>query len=364
MKIAVNAWFLEPILAQRTGSGQYLTHLLAALREIEPALHIELVEPRKRDKLSKITFEQIDFPRAAKRMQADVAFVPYWGPPLRCDVPLAVTIHDVIGLAMPEYRRGLAQTAYVSLVRSAAQNAEAILTDSAFSKQDIITHLGVPEDRVTVALLGVEPRFTPAQSRAECERVRARYNLPEWYVLYVGGFDPRKNIETLFQVYTWVAEPIGDDYPLVVCGSPDDLTSTLAGQPISLGEMARTLQVEKEIRFIGRPDDVDKPALYAMARALLYPSRYEGFGLPALEAMASGVPVVGSNASSIPEIVGNAGMLVDPLESRRMSGALIATCTEDALHARLRERGLLRAATFTWQRTAYETLAVFNRLSG
>jgi glycosyltransferase involved in cell wall biosynthesis len=107
----------------------------------------------------------------------------------------------------------------------------------------------------------------------------------------------------------------------------------------------------------------DKPALYSGARCFIFTSIYEGFGLPVLEAMACGTPVVGSNASSIPEVVGNAGILVEPYDARRMAGAVIAICTEDSLHDRLSQRALLRASQFSWQRTALETLVVFNRIS-
>ncbi len=361
MKIALNGWFLKPELAQNTGTGQYTSNVLRALAEIAPDVVVEIVEPRAGGDIAKVTFEQVTFPRAAKHMKADVAFVPHWGPPLTCAVPLVCTIHDAIQLAVPEYRGGAKQRAYFSLARASALNAAAVITDSEFSAGDIVKHIGLPRERITVIPLAIGPEFTPAQSDDERERVRAAYDLPETYVLYLGGFDTRKNIETLFQVYGWCAESIGDEFPLVITGSPDDMATALDGSRMTLGQMARDLQVESEVRFIGRPPDADKPALYAMARAFLYPTLYEGFGLPALEAMASGVPVVGGNSTSVAEVVGNAGMLVDPLDARAMSGALIATCIQDDLHARLAQRAMLRAAEFTWQRTAYETLAVLRQ---
>jgi glycosyltransferase involved in cell wall biosynthesis len=359
MKIALNAWFLESDHAQLTGSGQYAVNLITAIKEIAPDVTIECVTPKRRGDLAKVWFEQIEFPRAAKRMRADVAFVPYWAPPLQSEVPIAVTIHDVIPIALPAYRGSALQRAYASLVRAASANASAILTDSEFSKQDILKHLKVEQSCVTVVPLAAEPRFTPNVPEGDIERAQARYDLPESYVLYLGNFDPRKNIETLFQVYVWCGETIGDEFPLVINGDADTMATTSGGERVTLAQMARTLEVETEVRFIGRVAEEDKPALYAGARCFLFPSTYEGFGLPALEAMACGTPVVGSNAASISEVVGNAGMLVDPMDARRMAGALIAACTEDELHAKLRQRGLLRAAQFTWQRTALETLAVF-----
>lgn len=358
MKIAVNAWFHNSL---HTGSGQYTRHVVASLREIAPDVRIELVQPSSRGDVAKIAFEQIGFPRAARRMRADVAFVPYWAPPLSSPVPVVVTIHDVIPLALPAYRGGVRQRAYFSLVRGAAHAAAAVITDSEHSRRDIAAHVGVDEARVTAIPLAMDARFSPVVSAEDEARVRERYDLPESFVFYLGGFDARKNVETLLQVYVWCGETIGHEYPLVVSGRPDEVATTSAGARVALADMARQLEVDDCVKFIGRVDEQDKPAVYALSRAFLYPSAYEGFGLNPLEALACGVPVVGSNASSLPEVVGNAGMLVEPGDARRMAGALIATCTEDELHDRLSRLALLQAARFSWQRTAYETLAVLRR---
>ena len=165
------------------------------------------------------------------------------------------------------------------------------------------------------------------------------------------------------QVYVWAGEPIGEECPLVLNGTADQLAYTTTGERITLQQMAQTLEIENEVRFIGFVDEADKPAVLAAARIFLFPSTYEGFGLPVLEAMACGTPIIGSNASSIPEVVGNAGILVDPMDARRMAGATIALATEDAYHDKMRQRGLMQAAQFTWQRTAIETLAVLRRVA-
>jgi glycosyltransferase involved in cell wall biosynthesis len=334
------------------------------LRQADPSIEIEMVTPRSRGDAAKVWFEQVTFPRAAARMKADIAFVPYWAPPLQSSVPVVVTIHDVIPLALPAYRGGPPQRLYTSLVRAASPNATHILTDSEFSKRDIERLLRVHATRVTAIPLAAEGRFQPAVPEADLQRVQERYQLPENYVFYLGSFDARKNAETLFQVYTWCAETIGQDFPLIVTGTPDTPAYSRDGRLMTLGQMLAELQLdEAAVRLIGRPPEEDKPALYAGARCFLYTSTYEGFGLPALEALACGTPVVGSDASSIPEVVGNAGMLVDPFDARAMAGALIGVCTEDTLYQRLRERALLRSAQFSWQRTALETLAVFKAVS-
>lgn len=362
MRIAFNAFFYDQ---STTGSGQYAYQLVEALRKVDPSLQIELVTPRSRSDLAKVWFEQWHFPSVAALMKADVAFVPYWAPPLQCAVPVVATIHDVIPLALPAYRGGPLQRLYTSLVRAASANTAHILTDSQFSRRDIVRLLPVREARVSAIPLAVPSTFTPTVPQSDLQRVHERYGLPDSYVFHLGGFDQRKNTETLFQIYTWCAEAIGNDYPLVITGTPETTAFGAQGRRMTLGQMTQELALDAEVvRFIGRPLEADKPALYAGARCFLYTSSYEGFGLPALEAIACGTPVVGSDASSIPEVVGNAGMLLNPYDARRLAGALIAVCTEDTLHDRLSENALQQAAQFSWQRTAQETVDVLRRVAG
>jgi glycosyltransferase involved in cell wall biosynthesis len=373
MKIAVNAWFHD---SPTNGSGQYIRHLIAAMATIAPEVQFELVQPTRHDDLSKVWFEQVTFARAAERMRADIAFVPYWAPPLRCAVPVVTTIHDVIPLAlgaslhenqtaMRDYYRGKAQhRAYYSLVRAGAAQAREVLTDSEHSKRDIVRFLSVAESRVTAVPLAADARFMPADNSTALDDVRVKYGLPEAYVLYLGSLEPRKNIETVLQVFVWCGETIGHEYPLALSARADDVAYTSDGSTITIGAMLRELELEDVVHLIGKVDEADKPAIYAGARCFLFPSLYEGFGLPMLEAMACGVPVVGSNASSLPEVTADAAMLMEPMDARRMAGAVIAACTDDDLHDRMAQRGLMRAAQFSWQRTALETLAVFRSVAG
>lgn len=349
----------------QTGSGQYTRQLLDALPNVAPEFQLELVTPttHQRGDLAKVAFEQIHFPRAAQRMNANLAFVPYWAPPLQTAVPVITTIHDVIPIALSNYRGGPHHRAYAALVRASAGNAAAVITDSEHSKNDITRLLPVLASSITVVPLAARSEYTPAIPDEDTQRVYERYQLPERYVLYLGNFDPRKNIETLLQVMVWCGESIGAEQPLVINGTPETPVTTSSGERVTLQHMVDTLDVADVVRLIGRVAEEDKPALYANARVFLLPSRYEGFGLPALEAMACGTPVIGSNASSIPEVVGNAGILVDPDDARRMAGAVIALCDEDDYHARMRQRSLMRAAQYSWQRTALETASVFRKVA-
>jgi len=371
MRLALNAWFWN---RPDTGSGQYLRQLVAHLPAVAPELEFSLVMPRAEAGVpggctvavprrlpaqwGKIWFEQFGFPRACRRLGADVAHVPYWAPPAAPPLPTVVTIHDLIPLLLREYRGGPGVRAYTAMVAATARSATLILTDSESSRRDILAHLGVPEERVRAIPLAADGRFRPGPC-AEDEAVRQRYGLPERYVLYLGGFDVRKNVATALATYTWAGPAIGTEWPLVVAGRLPQRHSAFIPDP---RRQAQALQLEPQwVRFIGAVEEADKPALYRGAVALLFPSRYEGFGLPPLEALACGTPVVGSNAASVPEVVGAAGVLLDPDDAAGMAGVLIQLAQDPAFHTQLSRSALQQAARFSWQRTAQETLAAYRQ---
>jgi len=379
MRVILNGWFTNQ---PDTGSGQYTLQLLKHLPRVAPQHEYALVVPHKNSfeivditadtdlqllasniqrpasNFRKLLFEQSIMPRAARAYEANVLHVPYWAPPLRSSVPIVVTIHDIIPLVLPQYRGGPLVRAYTQLVSTAARGATLILTDSDASRSDVVEHLRIPADRVRTIYLAAAPEFTTHLDPIDTAALplRENYDLPEEYVLYLGGFDARKNIETLLQVYTWAQDVLGENYPLVIAGSLPDRHDAFFHDP---RVVAKQIEVESASRCIGRVAEEDKVALYQQARAFLYPTLYEGFGLPALEALACGVPVIGSNASSVPEIVGEAGILVGPQDARAMAGALIAVCTEDPLHDELGERALKQAAKFSWEKCARETAEAY-----
>jgi len=376
MRVVLNGWFVN---RPNTGSGQYLRQLIARLPVLAPQHNYHLIVPHRssfqvidltRDaihqlsnypanrlsNLRKLLFEQSIIPRAANALQADLIHVPYWAPPLKARAPIVVTIHDIIPLLLKEYRGGPPVRLYTGLVAAAARGAVSILTDSEASRHDIVQHLRVPESRVRTIYLAADRAFTPKPNAVDHAAVRRKYHLPDSYVLYLGGFDPRKNVEAALQIYTWGQDAIGHTHPLVVAGRLPERGDRFTVDP---REIARQIEVEDVVRFIGEVDEADKAALYQGATAFVYPSRYEGFGLPVLEALACGVPVVGSDAASIPEVVGDAGSLVKPDDARAMAGALIAVVTEPPLRAALSERAVKQAARFSWDKTVRETLEAY-----
>ncbi|MBZ0287367.1 MAG: glycosyltransferase family 4 protein, partial [Anaerolineae bacterium] len=189
--------------------------------------------------------------------------------------------------------------------------------------------------------------------------VRAKYNLPPDFVLYIGGFDMRKQVGQLLEAYTYVAKAEGDNYPLVIAGR-----EPAWGEPMfpNLRRRAEELGIADRIQWIGFVDEADKPSLYRLARVFASPSRYEGFGLPVIEAMASGTPVVAVDASSIPEVVGDGAYLVPSGDARAMGGAIIALLEQEPLRASLINAGLAQATRFSWRKTARETLIVYEHM--
>jgi glycosyltransferase involved in cell wall biosynthesis len=380
LRIALNGWFADQA---GTGSGQYVYGLLEAFARAGSGDQFLLVVPEGHSAFSfagldlrvapfpsrawrgnagKVLFEQVAFPWACRRFRADVAHVPYWGSPLVPSAPTLVTVHDVIPLLLPAYRGGPLVRLYTALAAASARRAALILTDSQASRQDLHRHLRVPPDRVRCIYLAAAEQFRPESAPGDAA-VRARYGLPARYVLYLAGHDVRKNVAGLLDAFAIVARA-DDDVALVVGGSLPASTphrSLLRGEPPTFDPRPRVaaLGLAGRVRFLGWVDEADKPALYRGAACAAFPSRYEGFGLPVLEALACGTPLVASNSSSLPELLGDSGFAVDPDDTRGLAGALLACLVDDGLASELRRRGPIQAARFTWSQTAGQTLDAY-----
>ena len=375
MHIAFNGWFWDK---PNTGSGQYLYYLLHNLRRIAPDLQLTLVLPPhipdaqnlpanvnavytrgSSGNLGKVWFEQRTFPQAAAKCGADIAHVPYWGPPLSSPVKLVTSVLDVIPVVIPEYAGGFLPRLYTSLVMAAARGASHILTLSEASKADIVQHLDIPAEHITVTYLAPDEAYHPRMGAERDAAVRQKYNLPDDFVLSLSSFDVRKNINQLLEAYAYVVKAEGQNYPLVM-GSREPQWA----EPMfpNMRQRAEELNLSNHIEWIGFVDEADKPSLYRLARVFVFPSRYEGFGLPVIEAMASGTPVIAVEASSIPEIVGEGAYLVQPDDSRAMGGAILALLGQEPLRDSLINAGLAQATRFSWRKTAKETLAVYEQV--
>jgi glycosyltransferase involved in cell wall biosynthesis len=377
LKIAINAWFWDN---PSVGSGQYLKYLLPALLEIDDNLEIILVSPKpfktkpgtklrlkfhvattpfpnQTSNLAKVWFEQITFPRACQRLGVDAAHVPYFGSSLSPTVPTVVTVHDLIPMVLPEYRGNALVRLYTSLVAAAAPQANLILADSEASKRDILQKLKAPDEQVRVVYLAPAPHFQPAETWQQIVDIKQKYNLPESFVLGgMCGFDVRKNVSALLHAYTWVSAALGDEYPLVLAGRLPEKDTSFFPDPLRI---ARELGIKEYIITPGWIAEEDRPLVYAAATVFVFPSRYEGFGLPVLEAMACGAPVVTTNAASIPELAGPAAFQLDPNDTKHIAASIIRLCTEEESNDEMIERGLAQVEKFSWDKTARQTLEAY-----
>ena len=378
MHLAINGWFWNQ---PHTGSGQYTRQLVYYLNRLVSDLDITLIYPdlpggnvphdlppsvmvhhiaTRPGHLGKIAFEQQQFPQACLDVSADLAHVPYWGSPLYSPVPIVVTIHDLTTHLIPEYRRTPQTRAYNALVTASAKGANHIITDSFYSKLDLVEHFAIPEAKITAIYLGVNTTLYKPESQFLLDMaIQQQYDLPDSYVLYLGGYSIHKNVPTLLQAYRYVANALGEDYPLLLAGKKP--TKVSAHFP-DYDAIIHELELEKFVRWIGFVEEEHKPVLYRSASAFAFPSRAEGFGLPPLEAMACGTPVVTTNATSLPEVVGNGAFTVDPDDVRGMGGAIIATIVQENLAKELRERGLEQVKQFQWEETAVETLLIYDKV--
>lgn len=308
----------------------------------------------------KLLWETVFWPRAARRTGADILHMTHFAAPWRSVQPLIVTVHDLVPLLMPDYHRSRQSELYSRFMAGRVRQAQAVITVSEHSRRDIVRTLGIPAERVHVTYEAVDERFTPHIPAHLLSVLREAYGLPERYVLYLGGAERRKNLWTLLQAWSRVEATMEDeDVSLVVVARfprPDALYPDIRG-------LARGLGLRRVI-FVPAVTEADKPGLYAGALAFVFPSSYEGFGLPPLEAMASGVAVLASNASSLPEVTGEAAISLPPFDEGRWAQALTEVVRSPDLRQDLVARGLERARTFSWERTARETARVYRAVLG
>lgn len=264
--------------------------------------------------------------------------------------------HELIPLILPAYRGSTLVRLYTKLVAAGARRATAIVTDSYSSKRDITDLLSIPPDRVHVVHLAANEMFRPAQDAKKLNAVRRRYGLREEYILYLGGFDQRKNVKTLLSAFALVDEGLRAKAKLVIAGDLPSRNTPFSPDPRSI---VTRLGLQDTVSLIGWVPEKDKPALYSGASLFVFPSLYEGFGLPPLEAMACGTAVIASNSSSLPEIGGDGAAFIDPLDADGLAGAMTALMEDEGRRRELAAKGLEQAQLFSWQKTVAETMAVF-----
>lgn len=371
MRIAFDGTTLTP---GRTGVGYYTEHLLQHLaREVEATGdELVVISNRPIDTQAslpshvrvhqghqfpvRIGWMQLRAARALDAIKADVAHFTNGMIPFAAPVSTVVTIHDMSLKLYPECHPLRRRLLNWPLMQVAMRRASAIVTVSHSTRRDLLRLHGVPADRVAVVHEAASPAFQPIHDRARLEPVRAKYGLPERFILYVGTIEPRKNLGRLMAALAQ-ARAEGVPHHLVCVGpygwSSRDLTGLIA-----------RLDLTRYVHFTGYVPFEDLPALYNLGELFVFPSLYEGFGLPVVEAMACGTPVITANSSSLGEIAGDAAITVDPASTDALASAIRELAMDEARRRHWSERGWQRSRSFSWTQTAKEMLAVYQRAAG
>lgn len=298
--------------------------------------------------LARILWEQCIAPLLLLRDRPVALLCPLNVVPLAAQCPSVVTIHDLAFLRLPYYFRPAKQRYLAALTRLSVHRARHVITVSEFTRQEVIALLDVPPHKVTTVLNGRDPTLVPP-SQAAVAQFRQRRSLPEQFLLFVGTLEPRKNLVNLIHAYAQVRNIV--NLPLIIAGGKGWLYEPIFRAVEALG-------LQDRVHFVGFVEQQELALWYGAATVAVYPSVYEGFGFPALEAMQCGTPVITSNTTSLPEVVGDAALTVDPQDVDQLAQALHRMADDWMLREELRRRGLERVQRFDWGRTAGETLGV------
>jgi glycosyltransferase involved in cell wall biosynthesis len=363
-----------------TGIGQYTLHLARALqRESDLDMHYfygyewgNVAEPRDVPHLAfvkkwfkRIVPQPYEVSRAIQQnrfssgmasrkptLYHETNFLPF-----EFDGPVVLTIHDLSYLRYPETHPDLRVRVMNKLLPPAIERAAHLLADSEFTRQEVIREFGVAAERITTTLLGVSRSFVPRASQ-QCEAVLRRYRLDyKGFVLAVGTLEPRKNLLQVIRAYVGLPARVAMRYPLVIVGGKgwksEDTDSEL-----------RALLANGRAKHLGYVPEDELPIVYSAARIFVFPSLYEGFGLPAAEAMASGVPVIVSDRAALPEVVGDAGITIKPEDVDGMRNAILQLAEDDKERARRSASGIAQAETFSWERCGRQTAMAYRHVAG
>jgi glycosyltransferase involved in cell wall biosynthesis len=301
--------------------------------------------------------EQLMIPLALRREGIELFHAPHYVLPALVPCRSVVTIHDCIHLMFPQYLPGRGALTYArTSISIAARRSTRVLTVSESSKRDILRFVDVPAEKIDVIYNAYDERFGVEPAEEDVVRVRERYQLHDEFVLYAGNVKPHKNLERLIEAFHLVRNRGLDHLKLVLIG--DDISKYAA-----LRRAVHQHQLHKYVRFLGYLPEETLAVLYRLAGVFVFPSLYEGFGLPPLEAMASGTPVVTSNVSSLPEVAGDAAVLVDPYSPESIASGIFSVLSDERIRLNLRVKGLARARQFSWESSVRRVREIYGHVS-
>lgn len=359
--------FIDALMISYSGVGRYVQNIIEKIDSISKETGIKLTvflnqsDEKYLSKLPNSTLlytpvntkiysikEQLFLRHCLKKSKPDLVHFPNFNVALFSRMPFVVTIHDLIYLKFPGACPNILAKTYARfMINYACRKAKLVITDSLFSKQDILETMDIPGSKIRVIYPAVSPKYQPI---TDPHRRLAKYKIPKKYILYVGNHEKRKNIPALMAAFA--RSKSSRQYHLVITGKKDSRRKEIY-------QTINQYHLESRIFFTDYLSEEDLPALYSGAGLLAFPSVYEGFGLPILEAMACGTPVICSNATSIPEVAGNAALVVDPANLEEFAVAIDRVLTDDELRHNLQEKGLIRAKQFDWSKTVMELIKVY-----
>ncbi len=368
MRIGLDATPLPP---QPVGAGVYIVQLIRALAQIEcehqfvvfvhagrrglieetPLPGVEWVILPDLPPARRLLWEQTGLPGLARRQRLDLLHSLHYTRPLVLPCRSVVTLHDLTFFFFPHLHTRAKRVFFPLAMRLSARSANALAAVSESTRRDAMRVLKIAPERIFTTPNGIAPIFRPISDPAQLEACRARYNLPGQFILFVGLVEPRKNLPLLIEAYACLRQEQTVP-PLVIVGRFGWMSDQIRTQVNGLG-------LNEAVRFTGYVPLEDLPLVYNLSTVFVYPSRYEGFGFPPLEAMACGTPVITSAVSAMLDTVGDAGLLTPPDDLPALENALRRLLNDPNLRRDLSARGRLRAAEFTWKRTAQETLKAY-----
>lgn len=362
--------YLDCRLFGFSGIGTYIENLIDSYGALAPDLPLRLLVP---DEIKSEMESRSPFPNqsynspiyslreqfawAGRIRSTDWLHVPHYNAPVLFPGKLIVTVHDVCHLAMRQFFPGILKSFYSTVFLGRVLNkAKHIITVSQFSKNEIIRFFKIRQEKISVVYNGVNPRFRPIPSE-QTKGGQKRLELPGEYMLFVGNIKPHKNIIGVLSGYKLALEREQDLPPLVILGNNIKMMELIPEIRIFLEDPA----FQNRIIFTGYLPKEDLPAIYTRAMLFLFPSLYEGFGLPVLEAMACGTPVITSDTTSLPEVAGDAALLVNPESHQDISESILRLCSDNKLRDELIEKGLKQAGSFSWTKSAEQHLGIYKR---
>ena len=372
MRIGIDATALPP---EPVGAGTYIIQLVRALADSDsdhewvvfahrsrielfgemPGRTMEWIPIRDKSPFQRLIWEQTTLPTVAKQTRLDILHSLHYTRPNRLECASVVTFHDMTFFLYPQLHTLPKRTFFPVAIRSSARRANALIAVSETTRQDTIRLLNVSPEKIFTCPNGVSPDFHPISDASRLEACRNKYHLPENFILYLGTIEPRKNLPILLRAFHRLVQE-GAGLHLVITGKHGWMVEQVR-------DTIRELHLDRLIHFTGYIPADDLPIVYNLARTFVYPSLYEGFGLPPLEAMACGIPVIASAIPAIQELVGDAGVLFPPQDEEALFQALRMVVEDPSLQAKLSKKGRERSQQFTWKRCAQATLEVYQHLA-